>query len=206
MKNFIMLCFFFLANVIFSQKNDIIKYGNLLDFKVPEKYELRTNIFYNDVKSGFQKKLDIDSSEAKYILQPIGMNDMEKKTSTYSRILIDVEYGDFDLNPNIINYSRSDLNIIDEDVKNYLDYMKSEIPAISILEITPIQVKKINYKNFLVYTYTRKMGDNPNVKVVTYTCFNKSYLIRITISYRINEQNYWQSSIQYFLDNINIKN
>ena len=132
------------------------------------------------------------------------MDDMKNKISTYSRILIDVEYGDFDSNIEVGKYSKLKLQSLDKVIEDYLEFLPTKIPDLTVLDRTPIKIEKKNNKNFLIYTYTRKLESNPNVKVIVYTCFNKSYLIRITISYRINEYEYWQDSIQYFLDNNNL--
>lgn len=202
MKNLILICFLFLVNVIFSQKNDVIKYGDILDFKVPEKYELRTNAYINEVKKDVLKELDFKSSLSQYVLQPKDMNDLNGRSNLYSRILVKVEHGNYESNQILIGYTKPDL----ENIEKHLIAEINKVPYIHIIKTSPVSVLKIKDKGFIDFSYTSKQGNEEavNTRVVTY--MDKNYLIRFSIIYRENEKNYWDSSIQDFLKSINIKN
>jgi hypothetical protein len=205
MKSLSISLLFLITNLIVAQENNTIKYGKLLEFKVPEKYELRTNAFLNEVNGKVLAKLKYEKSASQYILQPRGMNDMDKQTELYSRIIIDIEYGDYDNNEKVGKYNNEKIKSFENKVEEFLNGMVTKMPSLQINNVSPVSIIRFKNKNFIVYDYKRELNHNPEVLVKTLTFQEETFLIRFTISYRVSEKEYWAKSISDFLNNVSIK-
>ena len=201
MKNLLLTFSLLLSYVLAAQKSNTIRYGNLLEFKIPKKYELRTNTKLNEDKDKILKKLDFKGSKSQYVLQPIGMNDLSETNGLFSRILVKIEYGDYDSNKKTSEYSKEYLDNIGKYFRSALE----ETPNTQIIRTSP--VTKINFKNrnFIDFEYISKTNQDSEILDRTLTFMDKTYLIRFTISYRVNEEEYWSNDIQEFLNSIIIK-
>lgn len=201
MKNFIITSFLFILSFIsYGQHLETIKYGYILEFGIPDKYELRTNAYINEVKNEVLKELDFKSSVSQYVLQPKGMNNTNGKSNLYSRILIKVENGNFESNQKLIKHTKSEL----EELESYIKSEISKVPYIQIIKTTPISILILKSKGFIDFSYISK-DDEGNIvtRMLTFTDIN--YRIRISIIYRESEKYYWENSIKDFLNSINIK-
>lgn len=201
MNNLLLTFALLLSYVLAAQKSNTIRYGNLLEFKIPKKYELRTNTKLNEDKDKILKKLDFKGSKSQYVLQPIGMNDLSETNGLFSRILVKIEYGDYDSNKKTREYSKEYLDNIGKYFRSALE----ETPNTQIIRTSP--VTKINFKNrnFIDFEYISKTNQDSAILDRTLTFMDKTYLIRFTISYRVNEEEYWNNDIQEFLNSIIIK-
>jgi hypothetical protein len=202
MKNFWLL--FLLLNCTLSnaQENTTIKYGTLLEFKVPKKYELRTNAYINEVKKEILKDLEFNGEASQYVLQPKGLNDANGVSKLYSRILIKIQYGNFVPNKNINQYSKLDL----DNMRNSFISEMGKIKSIKIINTKPVTKLFLKGKTFIDLTYTHVQDKDGAISNKILTYMDKTFIIRFTISYKESEEKYWLSSIQEFLDSITIKN
>ena len=201
MKNFIITSFLFVLSFIsYGQQLETIKYGNILEFGIPDKYELRTNAYINEVKNEVLKELDFKSSVSQYVLQPKGMNNTNGKSNLYSRILVKVENGNFESNQKLIKHTKSEL----EELESYIKSEISKVPYIQIIKTTPVSVLILKNKGFIDFSYISKDDkDNIITRMLTFSDIN--YRIRISIIYSESEKYYWENSIKDFLNSINIK-
>ena len=202
MKNFCLLLFVLNCILSNAQENPTIKYGTILEFKIPKKYELRTNAYIDDAKKEVLKDLQFKGGVSQYVLQPKGMNNMNSVTNLYSRILIKIEHGNFVPNKSINDYSTSDL----DKLRKSFEYEMEKIKSIKIISTKPVTKLLLKGKTFIDFSYTHVQDDDGAIanKILTY--MDKTYLIRFTISYKVSEEKYWLSSIQEFLGNLTIKN
>jgi hypothetical protein len=201
MKNFIITFLLFILSFIsYGQHLETIKYGNILEFGIPDKYELRTNAYINEVKNEVLKELDFKSSVSQYVLQPKGMNETNGKSNLYSRILIKVEKGNFESNQKLIKHTKSEL----EELESYIKSEISKVPYIQIIKTTPVSILILKSKGFIDFSYISK-DDEGNIVTRMLTFSDINYRIRISIIYRESEKNYWENSIKDFLNSINIK-
>ena len=201
MKNYIIIFFLFILSFTsYSQHLETIKYGNILEFGIPDKYELRTNAYINEVKNEVLKELDFKNSVSQYVLQPKGMNNTSGISNLYSRILIKIENGNYESNQKLIKYTKSEL----AELESYIKYEINKIPYIQIIKSTPLSITIIKNKGFIDFTYVSIQDEDITVtRILTYTDLHN--LIRISITYRDSEKYYWENSIKDFLNSINIK-
>lgn len=201
MKNFIKISILFMITFIsYGQQHETIKYGEVLEFGIPDKYELRTNAYINEVKNEVLKELDFKSSVSQYVLQPKGMNNTNGKSNLYSRILIKVENGNFESNQKLIKHTKSEL----EELESYIKSEISKVPYIQIIKTTPVSILILKSKGFIDFSYISN-DDEGNIVTRFLTFSDINYRIRISIIYRESEKYYWENSIKYFLNSINIK-
>lgn len=201
MKNFIKISILFMITFIsYGQQHETIKYGEVLEFGIPDKYELRTNAYINEVKNEVLKELDFKSSVSQYVLQPKGMNNTNGKSNLYSRILIKVENGNFESNQKLIKHTKSEL----EELESYIKSEISKVPYIQIIKTTPVSILILKSKGFIDFSYISN-DDEGNIVTRILTFSDINYRIRISIIYRESEKYYWENSIKYFLNSINIK-
>jgi hypothetical protein len=201
MKNFIIIfLLFILSFTSYSQNLESIKYGNILEFGIPDKYELRTNAYINEVKNEVLKELDFKSSVSQYVLQPKGMNNTNGKSNLYSRILIKVEKGNFESNQKLLKYTKSEL----EELESYIKFELSKVSYVQIIKSTPVSIIILKSKGFIDFSYTSK-DDEENIVTRMLTFLDINHRIRISIIYRESEKYYWENSIKDFLNSINIK-
>lgn len=204
MKTLSITLLLLITNMIVAQENNTIKYGKLLEFKVPAKYELRTNAFLNELNGIVIDKLKFEKSASQYILQPKGMNDMNKKIDLYSRIIIDIEYGDYDSNEKVGKYNNEKIKALENTVEEFLNGMATKMPNLEIKNVSPVSIIWFKNKNFIVYDYKRELNQNPEVLVKILTFQEETFLIRFTISYRVSEEEYWAIDIKDFLNNVKL--
>jgi len=201
MKNFIIIfLLFILSFTSYSQNLESIKYGNILEFGIPDKYELRTNAYINEVKNEVLKELDFKSSVSQYVLQPKGMNNTNGKSNLYSRILIKVEKGNFESNQKLLKYTKFEL----EELESYIKFELSKVSYVQIIKSTPVSIIILKSKGFIDFSYTSK-DDEENIVTRMLTFLDINHRITISIIYRESEKYYWENSIKDFLNSINIK-
>jgi hypothetical protein len=201
MKNFIIIfLLFILSFTSYSQNLESIKYGNILEFGIPDKYELRTNAYINEVKNEVLKELDFKSSVSQYVLQPIEMNNTNGKSNLYSRILIKVEKGNFESNQKLLKYTKFEL----EELESYIKFELSKVSYVQIIKSTPVSIIILKSKGFIDFSYTSK-DDEENIVTRMLTFLDINHRITISIIYRESEKYYWENSIKDFLNSINIK-
>lgn len=202
MKSLLLSTALFFAHILVAQESNTIKYGNLLEFQIPEKYELRTNSKINEDKDKILKELDFKGSKSQYILQPKGMNDISNKIKLYSRILVKIEYGNFDTNQKTREYSKEFLGKLG----TYFTSTIEKMPNTQVLKTSSVSKINLKNKNFIDFECISKINQDPAILDRTLTFMDKTYLIRFTISYRVNEEEYWNNDIHEFLNSIIIKN
>ena len=201
MKSLLLSTALFFAHILVAQESNTIKYGNLLEFQIPEKYELRTNSKINEDKDKILKELDFKGSKSQYILQPKGMNDISNKIKFYSRILVKIEYGNFDTNQKTREYSKEFLGKLG----TYFTSTIEKMPNTQVLKTSSVSKINLKNKNFIDFECISKINQDPEILDRTLTFMDKTYLIRFTISYRVTEEEYWNNDIHEFLNSIIIK-
>jgi len=159
------------------------------------------------------KKIDI--VDANFVFQPAGTDDVQnpekqkKALDLYARILISYHKGASDeyLRWNDdITYSQSTYNQLNKMLKDDILYEAKQMGT-EIVSIDNVKIKK-NTNKFVYFElqYIRK-GLNGNVKVIDYYLHNNNEGAKLTISYRISDNNLWELDFSKIIDtfSFNIK-
>ena len=75
---------------------------------------------------------------------------------------------------------------------------------LKIIKTTPVSILILKSKGFIDFSYISK-DEEGNIVTRMLTFSDINYRIRISIIYRESEKYYWENSIKYFLNSINIK-
>lgn len=142
--------------------------------------------------------------EDRIVFQPNGINSYDKLNQTYARIIIETEYGYFDTltstKPVVSVKEMRELNTM---FKNQL-IQGFKGTQLSLVEFYGVSLEKINNQVSLKISYTRRLNDNPLVRVDMYKFQNKDRMHTLTLSYRIDHQHRWKDKLTYSLNSFKI--
>lgn len=188
-----------------------IDFGKIV---IPPSLELRhdnsfTELLSDRVNEYFEKTKNIKMNKPSVVFQPKGMDNLEKESySKYSRIILGYykgEPGDYYKPNERIELTDYELQEIDASFK------KEVLAAMPLMDIKlikwyPLEVVCINYKYCLKSSFDRQMQTNPVVHVDNYYFFNYDELLKLTLSFRIDESELWKSDFTKVLESIEFSN
>jgi hypothetical protein len=166
---------------------------------IPKTLELRDKKslvqknFDNSIKQ-FEQTYKVDFPPSTLTFQPAGINSTGK-SENYSRIIFTIirgKKGDFPDSKYLNTITKTDKNQLDE------LYSKATISSLKKINIDLLKwfsPEIINIKGVAAYKtfYNRRLGTNPVVYVENYRIFNNDLSIDITLSYRVEESEIWES-------------
>ncbi len=183
---------------------------------VPNTMELRNeNSFMSLGKEIMKDKMEnikkIDIEDFNFIFQPRGCDDVtntekqRKALALYARVLISYQKGEkgdyMNWNDNTL-MTQTEYNELNKSFKNNLLSQSQQMKQMNIelLDIEDIKVgKNVEKYVYIKQSYSRK-GLNGNVKVTDYYFHNNSEMVKLTLSYRISENNLWKKDFDKILD------
>jgi hypothetical protein len=163
---------------------------------------------YKEIVTEVKDVMKIDASNI--IIHQKGLNEFEESSfQKYARVLIDTEIGQdkqFEsLTFNINYFSAKD---IEELEKIFLMGIEDSIKNtdIKIKEWFPLKLETINGMSSLHFRYIRQLRNNPLVHVEIFIFFNNDRFHRLTLSYRLSEEEYWKDDLNNILNSFRITN
>ena len=205
MKNLTILLFLLFSISCFSQDWDKVTMKNVCSFRLPKTMEVRKESSLPDrgVKQ-LHKINEWSYNTDRITLQPQGM-DAGIKTATflYGRIIISIEEG-----------NKGDFTVIEKMPRNDIELVKymmvemflenSKKYGVGVLNITPVEIKKIGGKSAFYYSYNRNSSQkgNSSVFVQVYRILDDDKAIEITLSYRQSEKSIWHTDFNKFINSI----
>lgn len=137
-------------------------------------------------------------NEPKLVLQPKGVNQFDESSlSKYCRIIVESIYDNPDSFMKLtekISISTNELLELDSDIKHQIQTSFSKTP-LKLIEWYPVKIDEINGMPCIHISYKRQLNDQPYVKVDTYRFLNYDRMHILTVSYRVNEKEYWEETI-----------
>jgi len=185
---------------------------------IPNTMELRNeNSFMSLGKEIISDKIKsikkIDIGDCNFVFQPAGTDDVQnsdrqkKALSLYSRVLINYQEGEkynyMSWNDNTL-LTQTEYNQLNKQFKDNLtaenEQAKQASMGIKVISVDDIKIgKNANKFVYIKQSYIRS-GLKGNVKVTDYYLFNNSEMVKLTISYRISENNVWEKDFDKILD------
>lgn len=161
------------------------------------------------VKDKAQEIWGIVFEEPKLVIQPKGINDFnETSLSKYCRVIIDTEIGNSNdyqhLNEKIV-ISATELAELDTEFRKMVQQGFMNTP-LKLINWYPLKITVINGMPCIHISYQRQFKDQPYVMVDMYRFLNFDRIHSLTISYRISEKEYWQSTLDNTLKSFRITN
>lgn len=143
------------------------------------------------------KKFELERPQLMF--QPVGMNDLTVNlTEKYARVIIIHEKGEkgdyLKWNENL-NTTKAEYDELNATLKEQI-FQQFEGVNIKIVEWLPLELHSGNGHSYIKASYLRQLGDNPVVKVSGYKFFNDDEIVEITISYRLEERDVWESDLE----------
>lgn len=171
---------------------------------------------YMEVQKGQYKKMadsikrENEIGTTDIVIQTKGHNEFDPEGwEKYGRILINTTLGnpgDFvKLNFRLSDYTKEDILEMEKELKNGLTLMFKKQNG-KIIEWFPLKIEKINGMSCIYHKFERQMKNNPIVVVNSYLFFNYDRIHTLTISYRINESEFWKQDMEKVLNSFRITN
>ncbi len=218
MKNLFSIIFLFLFIIPFSiaqssseskesgsWKRIYIK--DLGSFDLPPTMEIQKGA-YKEYMNQLNKTIGYDTN--RIVAQQSGLNEMGSGGfERYARVIIETtigQYGDYtDLNFELPNMPVSDMNELNQHFK---EQIKSDFEGagIKLTEWYPVKFQKINGMSYMLISYKRQLNNSPEVLVNTYNFYNNDRIHTLTLSYRVNESDFWKSDFAKILSSFKITN
>ena len=191
--------FFSLCMFTSAQNWEIYELKGIGKISIPASLELRDKksivqkIYDNSIKQ-FEQTYKVDFPPSTLTFQPVGINSTGK-SENYSRVIYTItrgKKGDFPDSKYLNTISKTDKNQLDE------LYRKETISSLKKINIDMLKwfpPEIISIKGVAAYktSYNRRLGTNPVVYVESYRIFNNDLSIDITLSYRVEESEKWES-------------
>lgn len=168
-------------------------------------YKQRTKSYENIMKDYW----DIQFNEPVLTFQPKGSNSINiESLSKYARVMYETIYGsecEFQHLNEKISITKRELQNLDVELREQLS---SEVKktSIQLIEWFPVKITEVNGMPALNISYIRQFKNEPLVNVNIYRFQNCDKIHSLTLSYRINEQNYWKHTLQEILKSFRITN
>ncbi len=142
--------------------------------------------------------------------QQKGLNEMSNSGfQKYARIIFETSIGkagDYgDLNFDISQVSEADLDEVNHFFKTQIIESLSLIGN-KLIKWNPVKFKKINNMTCINLSYIRQLKDGPHVMVEIYNFHNNDRIHTLTLSYRIEESDYWKKDFETTLKSLKINN
>lgn len=164
-------------------------------------YQKMSKEFHRELSDKIGYEIDFEN---KIVFQPNGRNSFQNLKKNYARIIILTEFGEFEPLTNVKPIvSVEEIRAIEEELKNQLIRDFKSI-SMTLVNFFGVSIEKINNQIALKYSYTRRLGNNPLVKVDVYVFQNKDRKHEIYFSYRVQDKHLWENKFKHTLNNIKI--
>lgn len=166
-------------------------------FDIPPTMEIQSGL-YKEFVNKLQNELKVKGP--KFVAQQNGMNEMNQVSKHYARVLVDEAErgGDFS-------------TVTSEEVNEYTTALKQELEiglaktGGKLIELLSAKIEVLNGMYCFHYCYKRQINDNPIVIVNTYRFQTNDKAYTLTLSYRINESDIWESDFNLILKSFRIR-
>lgn len=195
---------------VFSLKAQYTTYeiSNVGSIDISDEMELQGGDYRKVSEKVFDKVsnkigYDIDFHN-RIVFQPKGINTFDTLKESYARIIIQTEYGEFEpltsVKPKVSVEEIRELEVAikEEIVKSFKG------TALKLVQFYGVSFEKINNQVALKSSYTRRLGDNPLVRVDSYIFENNDRMHTFILSYRIEHEHLWKDKLQYALHSFKI--
>lgn len=201
MKKLLKYCLLCIITSI--QAQTLYKLENIGYITIPNEMELQSGI-YKKIAQKHIKTHNFEVSENRIVFQQKGLNKLNNTSfQSYARVIIENQYGDFEQNTNLSSQELKEVNsIIKKNVEYSLKQMSSDMKIINWYGTT---TSRIGGKSAVKLSYTRKLGNNSPVYVVSYIVPNSNQQYTITLSYRADEKAKWQPIYNKILNSLTFK-
>jgi hypothetical protein len=180
---------------------------NVGSFDLPPIMEIQKGV-YKEYMNQFNKTFGYDTD--RIVAQQTGLNKMGNEGfEKYARVILETtigNYGDYvNLNFELPEMSKPELNELNEYFKEQIkrDFINT---GIRMTEWCPTKFQKINGMSYMKISYKRKLSNSPEVLVNSYYFYNNDRLHTLTLSYRLNESDFWKSDLTKILNSFRITN
>lgn len=167
---------------------------NVGNIDIPPTMEIQAGK-YKEFNDELRKIKGYDAPQI--VIQQKGLNEMGKEGfQKYARVMIETDYGsagDYDkLNFSLTQYSQSDISQLSAQLKSQVAQSFAGT-GLKLLEWYGATIEKINGMSCVHISYKRQLDDKPFVLVHMYMFQNYDRVHRLTLSYRLSEQDYWKT-------------
>jgi curved DNA-binding protein CbpA len=180
---------------------------------IPQTMEVQSGI-YKEINDSIKPELMkfmgfVSNPKYDLIVQQKGLNDLESSAyQRYARVMLDTDIGktgDFDtLYFDINEYSAADIRELNNVFHSSMNSSFSGT-GLKLVSWFPLKIEKINGMSCIHISYTRQLGNNPEVFVDIYKFQNVDKMHSLTLSYRLNENDYWSSDFDIILKSFRIE-
>ena len=164
-----------------------------------------------EMKTFINEERKIKGYDASQItIQQAGLNEKKPESfNKYARIILDTYLGtagDYaKLNFNTTEFSQSDIAQTNVVMKSQI-VQSMEGSDLKLIEWCGTTVEKVNGMSCTHISYKRQNGGKPIVLVHMYTFQNYDRAYRLTLSYRLSEQDYWKTDYATILKSFRLSN
>jgi hypothetical protein len=164
-----------------------------------------------NLKGNIERILHISMIELRtfqIVIHQKGLNDLsEEGFSRYARVMFKTEEGEKDedltLDFNVNEITRNEIAELNNMAKSMVQ-MGFGNTGLKIIEWYPLKMEKINGMSCMHTSYKRQLNNNEPVIVNNYKFFNYDYNHTLIMSYRLNENEYWEGDFKKILDSLRI--
>ncbi len=199
MRQLLILLFSVLSCTVQAQTTTY-KIKNVGYITIPNEMELqggKYGDFLRKQAKNFPIEIDFDNQ---VVFQQKGLNNLsEAGFSSYARIIIETEYGDYGYDTRMTPEEQKELSLA---YKNKMQSLRQY--GLKLLNWYGVSRSNIGGKNAIKISYTRQLNSNPTVYVVIYMILQGNKLYTITFSYREKEKGKWQPLFNKVINNIKI--
>jgi|GEM_PF-1150266 hypothetical protein len=189
-----------------------IKIKDVGTIDLPPKMEIQKGKFKKNKEEYLKNRKDIweiDLNNSKLIFQPKGLNAYDKKAlKKYARVIfrtITGNPGDFHKINKEISLSEQELSNLNQSFKAGIMKNFSQTP-LKLTKWHSTQLVEINNVPAIKISYKRQLKQQPYVIVDIYRFQNYDCMYSLTLSYRENEKEYWEETLNKVLQSFRITN
>lgn len=208
---FLLLCLSF-DNIAQDAEPTFVEYRikDLGTVLIPVSMELQSGS-YKELSEKYSKemleKYGYEVSGDQVIFQQKGLNEL-KGFHSYARVMIATDHGaagDYDKLTTRIKATSAELRELETAIKNQLiTDLRSE--NIEILRWDGVSIVTVNGRSSVRVAYLRQYATNPPVFVQMFMFQNSDRMHRLTISYRVADEQLWKSALERTKNSFTITN
>ena len=205
LKQFICLTLILLLQNIYAQTSTLekINLSNWGYIYLPKTMEVQSGI-YKQILDNAKKEFSVNAERV--VFQQKGLNDGGNK-ETYARVIIrtDINTETFP-NLNTEKVTSSDLADLNQTYKEqtYEAANNPSYPA-KIISWNTLKLSTINGQKCINYSYTRKMGNNPETYSEFFIFWKGMKQHTINIAYRVGEVSKWKTELVNCVNSLKFK-
>ena len=204
-KQIIYVTLFFFLQYINAQTSslDKINLGNWAYIYLPETMEIQSGIYKQTLDNA---KREFSVNAERIVFQQKGLNNGENM-QTYARVIIRTDTNN-ETFPNLNSYNITSAELSDlNKIYKELVYETENNPRfpVKIISWNSLKITTLNGQKCINYSYTRKMGDNPETYSEFYIFWKGKKQHSVNIEYRINETYKWKKVLENCVNSLSFK-